>query len=698
MDSVILQENLENLSQSFSKEAFIFDLLSIYEIPKSTIKLLKTNQSKLSGKDNEIILKNKLFFHKIIVNEDEHFVIDALQKDKNTYKYNPRFIIVTDYKTLLAVDTKTNETLDISINDLGKYYAFFLPWMGMEKAQHTNENPADIRAAYKMDKLYQAIVQDNPEYYKAKSHDLNVLLSRLLFCFFAEDTSIFSKGLFTNSITSHTQENGEGLDSYFESLFDVLNTKDTDRTKYAHHFTEFPYVNGGLFEKKITLPVFTTISRKLIIECGKLGWDSINPDIFGSMIQAVVHPGQRESLGMHYTSVPNIMQVIEPLFLDELNEVFENVSSNPKGLNKLRERISKIRIFDPACGSGNFLIIAYRELCRLEARILKVLSDQKNDSILEGWSLSSISLNNFFGIEIDDFAHEIARLSLYLAQHQINLEFQKEFGKLKPILPLKESGHIVCGNSIRLNWEVVCPQIEYGLDGKTIKQKYEIYIIGNPPYLGSRNQEDEQKEDLKSLFLDDYKSLDYISAWFYKGAKYIKNYENTRIAFVSTNSISQGLQVSLLWPRIFKENVEICFAHQSFKWKNLAKENAGVTCVIIGLSNPSDKTKKIYFDNRYTEVKHISPYLVEGDDVFIYSRTHPLSEFPDMNFGNMPADGGKFLFTEEEENELLEKEPTAKKWFRKLISADEFLNGQNRYCLWWPSPQISYTNLVYLDH
>lgn len=321
---VTLQENLENLSQNFKKEDFIFDLLSAYEIPKSTLKILRQNPHKLSGNELEVILKNKVLFHVTTLEEDEHLTIDTLVKDSSSYKFNPRFIIVTDFVTFLAVDTKTKETLDIKIQDLGKHYAFFLPWCGMEKAQYATENPADVRAADKMDKLYQSIVKDNSEYYKENSHDLNIFLSRLLFCFFAEDTGIFSKiGLFTNSISSHTHEDGSSLDTYFSTLFEVLNTKYENRHGFASQFLEFPYVNGGLFETEIKLPNFSHTSRKLIIECGKLNWDSINPDIFGSMIQAVVHPGQRENLGMHYTSVPNIMKVIEPLFLNDLYEEFK---------------------------------------------------------------------------------------------------------------------------------------------------------------------------------------------------------------------------------------------------------------------------------------------------------------------------------------------------------------------------------------
>ncbi|MFA6365178.1 MAG: DNA methyltransferase [Candidatus Paceibacterota bacterium] len=687
MNFILLQENLENLSTNPSRETFLFELLSIYGLPKSTITLFKKNPAKLSKNEHQIILKNKVLFHITTLEEDEHVAIDALQKDKISYKFNPRFIIVTDFVTFLAVDTKTKETLDIQIGDLGKHYAFFLPWCGMEKSQHVNENPADIRAAYKMDKLYQAIVNDDPEYYKNNSHDLNIFLSRLLFCFFAEDTGIFPKtGMFTNSVNSHTHENGDEMDTYFATLFDVLNAKDSDRSKFASHFLEFPYVNGGLFEINIKLPTFTASSRKLVIECGKLNWDSINPDIFGSMIQAVVHPGQRENLGMHYTSVPNIMKVIEPLFLGGLRSEIDVARVDTKKLIKLRERISKIKIFDPACGSGNFLIISYKELCNLEIEILKHLDLQSSFASIDGWnsSLSGISLNNFFGIEIDDFAHEIAKLSLYLAQHQVNQKFEKEFGKLKPILPLKESGKIVCDNSTRIDWNEVCPRKDQ------IAGEHEIYVVGNPPYLGSRIQENEQKEDLKSLFINDYKSLDYISAWFYKGAKYISGYENIKLAFVSTNSISQGEQVALLWPLIFKENIEICFAHQSFKWKNLAKGNAGVTCVIIGLSNPTNKTKHLYNDDgQYINAKNINPYLADTNNLIVTKRSSALSDFPEMTYGNMPLEGNFLKLNLQEKVDLIKKFPQSAKFIRPVIGGSEFLRGIQRFCLWIEDRELS---------
>lgn len=671
---VTLQENLENLSRKFSKESFIFDLLSVYGLPKSTISLLSKNPYKLSGRDNQIILKNKVLFHITTLEEDEHIAIDALQKDKSSYKFNPRFIIVTDFVTFLAVDTKTKETLDTQIRDIGKHYAFFLPWCGMEKSQHVNENPADIRAAYKMDKLYQAIVGDDPEYYKNNSHDLNIFLSRILFCFFAEDTGIFPiVGMFTNSVTSHTHEDGSEMDTYFSTLFDVLNTKDSDRSKFASHFIEFPYVNGGLFESKIKLPIFTANSRKLIIECGKLNWDSINPDIFGSMIQAVVHPGQRESLGMHYTSVPNIMKVIEPLFLNDLYEELENSKNDIKKLTKLRERVSKIKIFDPACGSGNFLIISYRELSKLESKIISYAKDVGHQMM----SYSGVSLNSFYGIEIDDFAHEIARLSLWLAQHQMNQYFDGMFGIMKATLPLKESGKIVCANATRVDWNEVCPRSDQ-------VGEYEIYVVGNPPYLGFLQQQSDHKKDMDLVLktVDGYRKLDYISCWFFKSSEYITGFHNIKVAFVSTNSTSQGEQASIFWPNIFKLGVEIFFAHQSFKWQNNAKNNAGVTCVIIGLRNISNEPKYLYVNGLKSAVKNINAYLADSSNIIVLKRSRPISEFPIMDLGSSAYDGGFLMLTKEEAEDFITKSPNAKKFIKPFMGSAEFIRNIKRYCIW----------------
>ena len=422
-----VKSGISTLLENFNKEEFIFDLLLAYGLPKSTITLLKKGRHNLSKQNGRIILKRKVFLQEE-TNADLHVTIDTLRKDPATNRYSPRFLIVTDYTTLLATDTKTNENLDIPIKDIVKHYDFFLPWAGIEKHRQGNENPADRKAAEKMAKLYDEILAENTIREPRRLHDLNVFLSRLLFCFFAEDTNIFESKLFTNSIASHTQEDGSDFGDYLDKLFEVLNN--SERSDFPQYLQRFPYVNGGLFATKHWIPSFSARSRKIIIECGELNWSQINPDIFGSMMQAVVHPGERESLGMHYTSVPNIMKVIEPLFLDELREEFELNKENKRKLQSLLNRISRIKFFDPACGSGNFLIITYKELRRLEIHIIKQLGI---------FSFSSIPLSNFYGIEIDDFAHENAKLSLYLAEHQMNIEFKDELSNVSPTLPLKTS-------------------------------------------------------------------------------------------------------------------------------------------------------------------------------------------------------------------------------------------------------------------
>lgn len=662
-----IENNITNLINNFSQDNFIFEFLLAYGEPKATITRLEKGELNQLESKGELLHRKKVFFK--VTSEQLLSTIDTIKNEVSTQKQKPRFVIVTDYQTLLAYDTKTSDTLDINIKDLVKHYDFFLPLAGMEKAIHIDENPADVKASNKLAKLYDEILKTNPTKTHEEVHALNVFLTRLLFCYFAEDSNIFEDNVFTNSISNHTQVDGSDVDSYLYRLFDVFNTSDDRRDEsLPQYLKSFPYVNGGLFRDKHPLPKFTTKSRAILIEIGGLDWSEINPDIFGSMIQAVVTPEHRGDMGMHYTSVPNIMKVMKPLFLDELVEDFENNITNKKKLQQLLIRISNLKIFDPACGSGNFLIIAYKELRRLEMQIISAIDDL---SPQKSFTFSEIKLTQFYGIELDDFAHEVAILSLWLAEHQMNLEFYKEFGRTSPALPLQDGGNIVHGNATRLNWEEVCPKN----DGD------EIYILGNPPYLGSRNQSKEQKEDMKIVFTKDYKSLDYIACWFYKGAEFIRGF-NAKCAFVSTNSISQGEQVSLTWPRVLKNDLEICFAHQSFKWQNNAKANAGVTVVIIGLSNTSKSDKLLYKGNIKARVTNITPYLISGKTIYVHSKTKPLSKLPEINFGNMPADGGKLLFTTQEKNNFISKEPKSEKWFKELLSANEFLNGKERWCLW----------------
>ena len=669
MNAYQIEKNVIALVENFNKEEFIFNLLKAYGISGTSITRLKKGDFNLSKIEGEVLYKSKMLFKEVesgtLLN-----TIDELTKDTASLKHNPRFVIVTDYKTVLAKDIRTGLNLDTPILEIHKHFGFFLPWAGQEKYAQKNENYADRKASEKMAKMYDILVQENPGIYHDGGHNLNIFLSRLLFCFFAEDTDIFPiEGMFTDTLEQHTQKDGSDTNVFLDRLFKVLNTE--DNSKEAAHFTAFPYVNGGLFRDTIVSPKFTAAARKIIIECGDLDWSEINPDIFGSMIQAVVNPAYRSGLGMHYTSVPNIMKVIEPLFLNELNEAFEKQKDNAKKLRQLIYRISKLKIFDPACGSGNFLIIAYKELRKLEIKIwLEINTLEPQYSFV----FTEVKLSQFYGIELDDFAHEMAILSLWLAEHQMNKIFVDElqdFGKAKPILPLKEAGNITQGNATRLNWEDTCPKNEND----------EIYILGNPPYLGSRNQDKEQKEDMKFVFFDvkNFKKLDYIASWFYLGAKYIKEF-NAKCAFVSTNSICQGEQVSIIWPNILNK-VNINFAHQSFKWTNNAKGNAGVTVVIIGLSN-TENQKVLINDSLFKLVKNISPYLTDSPSLFIFKRIKPLSNLPSMTYGNYTGGCNELLLDFDEKNQLVKTNKSIERFIRPLIGSNELIKNIERYCLW----------------
>jgi len=662
MNIAQIEDNIKQIIEKFDEKSFIFDFLLAYEMPKATITRLKKSELNRLESQGELLLRKYLFF-KVTETSLLHITIDELQGKFSKEKKSPRFIMVTDYDTLLAVDTKTGDTLDIGFNKLPRYYDFFLPLAGMEKSQVIDENPADVKAAEKMAKLYDEIIKDNEIESDEDVHALNVFLTRLLFCYFAEDSGIFAGNQFTNAILKYTQEDGSDIDSFLQRLFEVLDLEHRDES-LPEYLRAFPYVNGQLFAQHLKIPKFSAKSRHILLELGLLDWSVINPDIFGSMIQTVITPEHRGGMGMHYTSVPNIMKVIEPLFLNELYEEFEEAKGNTAKLNKLHQRITKLKIFDPACGSGNFLIIAYKELRKLEMKIFK-----------EGGLLisPSIKLSQFYGIELDDFAHEVAKLSLWLAEHQMNVLFKEEFGTVPPPLPLSDSGNIVLGNACRIDWDEVCPK-EAG---------DEIYVLGNPPYQGSGKQSSLQKEDMAIVFncVQNYKKLDYIACWFYKGAKYIKN-SNAKLAFVTTNSVSQGEQVCILWKYIFNEDIEIFLAYQSFKWKNNAKANAGVSVTIIGLRNIEDGKKYIYQGQLKKEAKNINAYLVDSENIVVKGARKNLSNLPEMIIGSKASDDGHLILSETEKNELISKNQNIEKFIKKYIGAKDFMNSQHRYCIW----------------
>ncbi len=712
------QRNVAEIAnrESYTKDV-IFELLAAYGRSASAITKLRSGALNLAEDSENDVLQRGVVYFKHVPRGNLRSVIDSLDKDPLVVRYNPRYLIATDYDQLVAKDIKKDTTLDIKLRDIDRNVDFFYGWTGDEVTSEKTEAVADRRAADKMKDLYAEIERVNRDKLAdPKStfrHDLNVFFSRLLFCFFAEDTKVFSKtesSIFTSSIKDYTQTDGSDLDEFLRTLFDSLDTE--DKSAFTSPYSKFPYVNGTIFDTKkhnIAIPKFNAQARKLILDCGNQNWALINPDIFGSMFQSIVDEDHRANNGMHYTSVPNIMRTIEPLFIDELREEFDANYDNPKKLERLWDRISKIRVFDPACGSGNFLIIAYKELRKIEHGIIdRLFSDDYKRAMLSGRLESRIKLDNFYGIEIDDFAHEIAILSLYLAKHQMNIEFEEHFGKEIILIPLKDNAKIVQGNSMRIDWSDVCPNIQHSLDkqkpdqqylieleqeheqealisDEDLKQKYwdEIYLIGNPPYLGSSLQDADQKRDMTHVFSSfrNYKNLDLIAAWFKLGADYIQG-TKAQLAFVSTNSICQGEQVALLWPYIFDKGVEIGFAYTSFKWTNGARNVAGVTVVVINLRS-KNKAKKYIYDNLIrAEVDHINAYLSNGVDIIITKRSKPLSDIPKMGYGCKPVDGGFLIFDTATKDKAIAEDPRITKFVKKFVSGQDYLSNNNRWCLW----------------
>ncbi|MEL4236365.1 DNA methyltransferase [Lactobacillus amylovorus] len=676
-----IEDQIFKIVDKKNYDNFIYDFLSVYDIPKATITKLKKGINNLSDVAGEVYLKNKLYYKQTDKDLMQSFTDVKAKVDELGTK--PRYIFVTNFKEVLAYDTKTDDTLSIPFERLPQKFEFFLAWNGIEKADFDKENPADIRAAERFAKLYDVIVKDNPN---ATRKGLNLFLIRVLFCLFAEDTDIFEKNLFTTRLKELTKLDGSDLNSFIGQLFSVLDVRKEDRpVDTPSWLADFPYVDGDLFKDQHESLKFTAKSRKLIIDAGeKLEWDQINPDILGSMLQAVASEDSRSHLGMHYTSVPNIMKVIKPLFLDDLRNEFEKSKGNYKKLQQLYDRIGKIKFMDPACGSGNFLIVTYKQLRQLEIDILKeqnrILAEEGSGKAM--MYLPSVTLDQFYGIEIDDFACDTTRLSLWIAEHQMNIKLRDEINNaVRPTLPLQHAGAIVCGNALRLDWEKILPH----------KKDDEVYLFGNPPYLGSRNQNNSQKEDLALVFDDSTvaKKLDYVSGWFICAANYISN-TNAKSAFVSTNSIVQGEQVQRLWPRVLKENVNIKFAYTSFLWSNNAKSNANVYVIIVGLSGINEKNEKIIFTgNSFRKVKFINAYLTDGPNVIIKPLSKPLFLKYLALRGSSPTDGkGGFILSKSEYRNEINRNPNLKEIIRPYVNGKNYINSTSEYCIWMPTKQI----------
>ena len=705
MNAVEIEEAISALAElPFDAEEFPFAFLLAFGNKATTIKRLRSGSSNKS--DQGGVLQTNNVHLKVCAEGEVTRTLAQLKVSPATTKAKAKFVLATDGNDLEAEDLVTGETIACAYEDFPDHFGFFLPLAGISTVKQIRESSFDTKATGRLNRLYVELLKDNPDWgTAARRPDMNHFMARLIFCFFAEDTDIFTgPDQFTGTIERMSEKDRSNTHEVIAELFRAMNTKAADRTTagIARWANVFPYVNGGLFSGGTDVPRFSRIARSYLLHIGNLDWKKINPDIFGSMIQAVADDEERGALGMHYTSVPNILKVLNPLFLDDLREKLEEAGGNPRKLLNLRNRIAKIRVFDPACGSGNFLVISYKEMRAIEAEI-----NERRD---EADRRTEIPLTNYRGIELRDFPAEIARLALIIAEYQCDVLYRGQRDALADFLPLDAQNWITCDNALHLDWLSVCPPtgttvklrsedlFESLLDQAQIdfeNEGGETYICGNPPYLGSTWQSKEQKEDLKRIFdgrTKSWKSLDYVAGWFMKAADYC-THTNAAAAFVSTNSICQGEQVPILWPLIFDTGHEIAFAHTSFRWANLASHNAGVTVAIIGLSNHAGKVRRLYSaeEDSKTVVKGgdcINAYLVHGPNVIVKKVSKSPPSRGKMVWGNKPTDDGNFFLDSEKRKCLLEQYPEAERFIRPYFGSAEFIRGLQRFCIWVEDDEV----------
>ncbi len=697
MNAVEIEAALSDLAlEPFDAAGFPFAFLAAFGNNETALKRLRSGNNNASDVPGGVLLRNKIH---IAVCEAGTVgkTLAALRASAATAKAKAKFILATDGQTLEAEDLASGETIAPAYPDFPNHLGFFLPLAGISTIKEIKENPIDVRATGRLNKLYVELLRENPDWAtNERRPDMNHFMARLVFCFFAEDTDIFNgEGLFTRTVEQFSERDGSNTHQVLSGIFRAMNIKPAERAgaepRLPGWSDQFPYVNGGLFSGSTEVPRFTRMARTYLLHAGTLNWKQINPDIFGSMIQAVADDEERGALGMHYTSVPNILKVLNPLFLDDLRTALAEADDNKTKLLNLRKRMARIRVFDPACGSGNFLVIAYKQMREIEAEI--------NQRRGEPDRASDIPLTNFRGIELRHFPAEIARLALIIADFQCDVLYRGPKLALAEFLPLSAENWIVCGNALRLDWLSVCPPTGTGvklvaddLFGSPLDQAEiefeneggETYICGNPPYAGSSKQTKEQKNEIQRIFQPHglkYKNLDYIAGWFWLAADYCQA-ARAGAAFVTTNSICQGEQVYLLWLDLLSKGVEIGFAHSSFKWRNLASKNAGVTCVIVGIRLMQAGRKFIFAEDSRREVSRINPYLLDFDDVFIPRHSESISGLPRMLKGNQPTDGGNLILSTDARNELLRSSPCAVEFVRKLYGSKELIDGIDRYCLW----------------
>ena len=597
----------------------------------------------------------------------------------------PRYIITSDFARIRLYDLRESKHWETPLKSLPGKAAWFSFLLEDDAPQIVEESPINRNAAYAIGKLHEGLLGVG-----FKGRDLEVFLTRLLFCLFADDTGIFGDNAMFRRLAERTRADGKDLGATLAELFDVLNTPEPERQSTLDDtLRAFAYVNGSLFAERTRIPAFDAALRALLMRCIDLDWSGISPAIFGAMFQGVLEAhspderrqSSRRELGAHYTSERNILRVLSPLCMDDLRAEFAAARHSKPRLQALYDKLPTLTFFDPACGCGNFLVIAYRELRRLEHEIIELLFSKGGQTrgLLDVSTLSRLRVSQFYGIEIDQSAAHIARVALWIADHQMNLETAERFGTTRPTVPLVDSPHIHHANALRTDWASVLPPQQCS------------YVLGNPPFVGKSNQSAQQKADMAQVFakVKGAGVLDFVAAWYMKAADYIQRNPSIDAAFVSTNSITQGEQVAALWPTLLQAGVKIRFAHRTFQWSNEGKGIAAVHCVIIGfgLRAPQhctlfDYSDDIKGDGQRLAAKHINPYLVDAPDVVMTSRRTPIQNVPEMVYGSKPTDGGQLLLSPEERDALLRAEPQAAKWIRPFLGADEFINKLPRYCLW----------------
>jgi hypothetical protein len=702
LNAVEIEQAITDLAeQPFDREAFPFAFLEAFGNKPTTIKKLRAGASNKSDLPGGVLQTSNI--HILTCDPGQvTATLTALRNSPATTKAKAKFILATDGVEFEAENIASGETVACAFKDFPDHFGFFLPLAGITTVRQITENAFDIRATSRLNRLYVALLQENPEWgTDARRHDMNHFMARLIFCFFAEDTNIFSgKGLFTETVTKMSAGDHAITHTVIETLFRAMNTKEAERGDLPRWAHPFPYVNGGLFSGNMDVPRFSKIARSYLLHVGGLDWTKINPDIFGSMIQAVAEDEERGELGMHYTSVPNILKVLNPLFLDDLRAKLEEAGDNPRTLLNLRKRMARIRVFDPACGSGNFLVIAYKAMREIEAEI--------NRRRGEDGLRSEIPLTNFRGIELRDFPAEIARLALVIAEYQCDVLYRGEKLALADFLPLRNENWITCGNALRLDWLSVCPPTGTGvtlhsddlfstpLDQPRIdfqNEGGETYICGNPPYMGGKKQNADQKQDMAGIFgRGQHKNLDYICGFLVKAATFLS--VATKAALVTTNSVAQGTHVPVLWPIIHGIGCQIEFAYDTFKWANNAQHNAGVSCTIIGLARRSGGAKYIYGETARRTVSNINPYLIEGPDIIVNGRSSPIGLLSRMITGNAAYDGGHLFLTADEARHLIAQTPAVATRLRKVSGTSEFVDGITRYCLWLEDEDLPFARSV----